>query len=29
MIKAYNDSFDKYNMEDGHFRLNGSLSKEK
>ena len=28
MIKAYNDSFDKYNIEDGHFRLNDSLSKE-
>lgn len=22
MIKVYNDSFDKYNIEDGHFRLN-------
>lgn len=28
MIKVYNDSFDKYNIEDGHFRLNDSLSKE-
>ena len=28
MIKSYNDSFDKYNIEDGHFRLNDSLSKE-
>ena len=28
MIKAYNDSFDKYNIEDGYFRLNDSLSKE-
>ena len=28
MIKAYNESFDKYNIEDGHFRLNDSLSKE-
>lgn len=28
MIKAYNDSFDKYNIEDGHFRLNDSLSKK-
>ena len=28
MIKAYNNSFDKYNIEDGHFRLNDSLSKE-
>ena len=28
MIKAYNDSFDKYHIEDGHFRLNDSLSKE-
>ena len=28
MIKAYNESFDQYNIEDGHFRLNDSLSKE-
>lgn len=28
MIKAYDDSFEKYHIEDGHFRLNQALSKE-
>lgn len=28
MIKAYDESFEKYHIEDGHFRLNQALSKE-
>ena len=28
MIQAYDEGFEKYNIEDGHFRLNDSLSKE-
>ena len=28
MIKAYDESFDKYHIEDGHFRLNQKLSNE-
>ena len=28
MSQAYAESFEKYNIEDGHFRLNDSLSKE-
>ena len=28
MLQASEESYDKYNIEDGHFRLNDSLSKE-
>ena len=28
MIQAYDEGFEKYNIEDGNFRLNDSLSKE-